>query len=667
MGQFEQIQTRKAISSYGGVGSILETRDGSILIDNFNEWPFFQTINGQFEEHNFVIDKRFKNRLSKYFYELEHLIKIPVNDLKQGFKPENQFAFISAKYFPEWFYCNNCNRFDRIDKWKINWENNVDSYHKDNFYPPKCYSCYVRNRDKKRKFYDLEQVRFVLTSPNGEIADIPWDKWSLLRYRKKEESTESIHTPSEEEIITLANIQVPDDVIFEYKTSDKMDDLKGIWIIAKRKNGEQINFTTLSGLFNLRVKIQDLIPNSKDTDILFKPVIRSSNSVYYPNILSSIFIPANDELNEFSINLVKEEYNDGSNAQTISRNLKRYKNIDIDSETIQKLIDNNFSERNLEIAKTENQYRFDEYKFITEKDSEIIEDKLIFDKIDNSFFQSDLIKSIFKMDKIKIASVQTSYTRQEPIASNAILEDEDPEKTTIESIVKKFTSTYGKTTTYLPAIESFGEGVFFEFDNKTLDEWIGNNPKIQERISVLIGNKQQFESTFNEDFDLNPKYVLIHTFSHLIIKELEYLCGYPSTSIQERLYIDENPEMNGVLIYTIAGSEGSYGGITSICDDDRIGKLIESAMIRAIDCATDPICYHTHGQGVANLNLSACFSCTLLPETSCEKFNCYLDRRILVDKDYGYFKGLINRTLKGECITSAIHHGGEFQPESSGF
>ncbi|MBI1308110.1 MAG: hypothetical protein GC181_16010 [Bacteroidetes bacterium] len=643
MGQFEQIQTRKAISSYGGVGSIIETRDGSILIDNFNEWPFFQTTNGQFEEHNFVIDKRFKNRLSKYFQELEHLIKIPVNDLKQGFKPENPFAFLSAKYFPEWFYCNNCNRFDRIDKWKINWENNVDSYHKDNFYPPKCYSCYVKNRDRKRKFYDLEQVRFVLTSPNGEIADIPWDKWSLLRNRKKEDNTESTQTPNEEEIITLANIQVPDDVIFEYKTSDKMDDLKGIWIIAKRKNGEQVNFTTLSGLFNLRVKIQDLIPNTKETDILFKPVIRSSNSVYYPNILSSIFIPANDELNEFSVNLVKEEYNDGSNAQTISRNLKRYKNIDIDSETIQKLIDNNFSEKNLEIAKTENEYRFDEYKFITEKDSDRIEDKLIFNKIDSSFFQNDLIKSIFKMDKIKISSVQTSYTRQEPIASNAILEDEDPEKITIESIIKKFTSTYGKTTKYLPAIESFGEGVFFEFDNKALDEWIKNNPKIQERISILIGNKQQFESTFNEDFDLNPKYVLIHTFSHLIIKELEYLCGYPSTSIQERLYIDENPEMNGVLIYTIAGSEGSYGGITSICDDDRIGKLIESAMIRAIDCATDPICYHTHGQGVANLNLSACFSCTLLPETSCEKFNCYLDRRILVDKDYGYFKDLTNK------------------------
>ncbi|MFT4073255.1 MAG: DUF1998 domain-containing protein [Dysgonamonadaceae bacterium] len=645
MGQFEQIQTRKAISSYGGVGSIIETRDGSILIDNFNEWPFFQTINGKFEEHNFIIDKRFKNRLSRYFQELEHLVKIPVNGLKQGFKPENQFAFLSAKYFPEWFYCKNCNRFDRIDKWKSNWENNVNSEHKDNFYPPKCYSCYVKNRDKKRKFYDLEQIRFILTSPNGEIADVPWDKWALfLNSRKKDNKKESNETiTNEEEIITLANIQVPEDAIFEYVTSEKLDDLKGIWIIAKRKNGEQLNFTTLSGLFNLRVKIQDLLPNTKETDILFKPVIRSSNSVYYPNILSSIYIPANDELNEYSINLIREEHNDGSNAQIISKNLRRYKNIEIDSVTIQRLIDNNFSEREIEIAKTENQYRFDEYKFITERERERVGDELIFNKIDNSFFQNDLIKSILKMDKIKISSVQTSFTRQEPISSNAILEDEDPEKTTKESIVKKFTSTFGKTTKYLPAIESFGEGIFFEFDNEILNKWIQENSKIQDRISIIIGNQKHFQSNFNEDFTLNPKYVLIHTFSHLIIKELEYLCGYPSTSIQERLYIDENPEMNGVLIYTIAGSEGSYGGITSICDDNKIGKLIESAMIRAIDCATDPICYHTHGQGVANLNLSACFSCTLLPETSCEKFNCYLDRRILVDKDYGYFKNIINK------------------------
>ncbi len=417
--------------------------------------------------------------------------------------------------------------------------------------------------------------------------------------------------------------------------------MKGIWIIAKKKNGEKINFATLSGLFSLRIKIDDLFPNANEKDVFFKPVIRSSNSVYYPNILSSIFIPANDELNGFTINLIKESFEDGDDAVQISKNLMRFKSIDVDSYTVQKLIDNGFNERETEIAKSENEYRYDEYKYITDKEGETrIDNELIFDKINDSLFQSDLISSIYKMDKIRITSVQTSYTRQEPISTDLFLKDDNEITTTKEKIKKKFTSNYAVNSKYLPAIESYGEGIFFNFDDDNLNNWIMSNPKVQERINIIIDNHNNLDSGFNRDLELTPKYVLIHTFSHLIIKELEYLCGYPATSIQERLYIDHSLKMNGVLIYTIAGSEGSYGGLTSICDNDKIGKLIQSAMIRANDCATDPICYHTTGQGVSNLNLSACFSCALLPETSCEMFNCYLDRRILIDKEYGYFKNL---------------------------
>ena len=86
MGEFEQIQTRKAISAYGGVGSIFETRDGAIMIQPFDKWPFFQKIESDFQEHNFIEDKRFKNRISKYFQKLEYLVKVPVNDLMFGYK-----------------------------------------------------------------------------------------------------------------------------------------------------------------------------------------------------------------------------------------------------------------------------------------------------------------------------------------------------------------------------------------------------------------------------------------------------------------------------------------------------------------------------------------------------------------------------------------------------
>lgn len=640
MGQYEQIQTRKAVSSYGGVGSIIETRDGSIIISPFDEWPFFKVIDGKFEEHNLISDKRFKNRLSKYFQELEHLVRIPINELKQGYEPENKFAFLSAKYFPEWFYCNNCHRFDKIESWKKNWENNVDTFHKENFYPPKCFSCYVKNREKKKKFYDLEQVRFILTAPNGYVADIPWDKWAMLSQKTKKDDSGNNGSDdnSEEEIITLSHIKIPEDLVLEFKTSDKLDDLKGLWLIAKNKKGEQLNFTTLSGMFNLRINIQDLIPNTVQKDILFKPVIRSSNSVYYPNILSSIFIPASDELNSKKIEIIKELCEKGLSSEIIASILPTTNNLTISKEVIQALIDNAFSEREIEIAKTENEYRYDEYKFFIENETSDRKEDLVFEKINNTFFQNELIQSIYRMDKIKITSVQTSFTRQEPISTDSFLNDDETETINNETILKKFTSKNGIGTKYLPAIESYGEGIFFDFDDERLENWVKSNPDIEKRIATIIENHNNLDLNFNDKLDVNPKYILLHTFSHLIIKELEYLCGYPATSIKERLYIDNDLKMNGILIYTIAGSEGSYGGLTSICNDDKIGKLIHSAMIRAKDCATDPICYHTNGQGVSNLNLSACFSCTLLPETSCEMFNCYLDRRILVDRDYGYFR-----------------------------
>ncbi len=640
MGKYEQIQTRKTISAYGGVGSIVETRDGSIIIKPFDEWPFFISIDGDFQEHNNIEDIRFKNRLSKYFINLERLVKIPINDLKNGFQLQNgDQNTIGASYFPEWFYCSSCNKFDKISNWKYNWLNNVDINHKDNFFPPKCYKCYARNRNSKRKFFDLEQVRFILTAPNGEIADIPWDKWSMLKRQKRDNSNNvNKDIDTNEETISLSNVDVPSDLILEYRTSDKLDDLSGINIIAKNKEGETLNFTTLSGLFNLRIKIQELIPNAEIKDILFKPVIRSSNSVYYPNILSSIYIPAKDELNKSKIKMIRELFDKGLSADIISSVLLATNSFTIEANTIQRLIDNDFVERDAEITKSENEYRFDEFKYITSKGNDEIKDLLIFDKVDSNYFQNELIKSIFRMDKIKFTSVQTSYTRQEPISIDTALKEEDIESDKVEAIRKKYTSKKGLTTKYLPAIESFGEGIFFEFDNDILDKWINSNILIRDRVQPIINNYNKFDSAFNKDIEVNPKLILIHTFSHLIIKELEYLCGYPSTSIQERIYVSETPNMNGVLIYTIAGSEGSYGGLTSLCDDNKIGKLIQSAIMRATDCATDPICYHTTGQGVGNLNISACFSCSLLPETSCELFNSFLDRRLLIDEEYGYFR-----------------------------
>ena len=47
------------------------------------------------------------------------------------------------------------------------------------------------------------------------------------------------------------------------------------------------------------------------------------------------------------------------------------------------------------------------------------------------------------------------------------------------------------------------------------------------------------------------------------------------------------------------------------------------------------------GQGPESCNLAACHGCALVPETSCEEFNRFLDRGLVIgtfdDSTLGYF------------------------------
>ena len=67
-------------------------------------------------------------------------------------------------------------------------------------------------------------------------------------------------------------------------------------------------------------------------------------------------------------------------------------------------------------------------------------------------------------------------------------------------------------------------------------------------------------------------------------------------------------------------------------------EIIKKGLERSINCSSDPLCWESEGQGIFDLNLSACFSCSLVAETACEEMNLGLDRRVLVDNDFGFFK-----------------------------
>jgi hypothetical protein len=118
---------------------------------------------------------------------------------------------------------------------------------------------------------------------------------------------------------------------------------------------------------------------------------------------------------------------------------------------------------------------------------------------------------------------------------------------------------------------------------------------------------------------------------------MTFTSGYAAASLRERIYVTPHTEEsiggNGLLIYTASGDvEGSLGGLVRLSAPGRFETLIDAALEAANFCATDPVCMEVGalGQGPDSLNLAACHNCTLLPETSCEAFNVFLDRGLIV-------------------------------------
>jgi hypothetical protein len=190
---------------------------------------------------------------------------------------------------------------------------------------------------------------------------------------------------------------------------------------------------------------------------------------------------------------------------------------------------------------------------------------------------------------------------------------------------------------WLPAAVVHGEGIFIKFNEKLLATWESKN-EVVDHVKILQSNHDACVVRYNwEPMEITPRFVLLHTLSHLLINRMVFECGYGSSSLRERLYVSTDPgaPMAGMLIYTAAGdSEGTMGGLVKLAEPEKLGELMLNALSEANWCSADPLCREavaSGGQGPESLNLAACHSCALLPETSCEHFNKYLDRMILVD------------------------------------
>jgi hypothetical protein len=242
------------------------------------------------------------------------------------------------------------------------------------------------------------------------------------------------------------------------------------------------------------------------------------------------------------------------------------------------------------------------------------------------------IKNLVAVHRLREVSCLYGFTRFEAAPTSADGELED-----VQLAVHGAPISQGAD--WLPAIEQFGEGLFIHFDAAAIAAWLAKD-STKPRRDKLLGGYGYWRRRFSGKPPKYPgtPYILLHSLSHALISEIALDCGYPASSLKERVYAlsggspDAADGRFGILIYTAtAGAQGTLGGLVGTVP--RFAHILRSALERTAICSNDPVCADhepddrsgdraTHG--------AACHGCLLIAETSCEMRNLFLDRSLLV-------------------------------------
>ena len=686
----ESISKFKLLSAYGGPGSIVHTSYGSIIVSSIEEWGFLKKIldihenaraTGEKEKNlrDYVIrhaklkengsiglsnDSRLLNSLKdrKKLSELKYLVLIPDIEV-QGFtnkmKSGGDILAINSSFMPK-IFADGSHHYKTYKEWYKDW---IKSDRRQGEQDYECASRFFPPKYKTIKGYrSLIQDNIVLICEHGHISDFPWSKF--LRWRNDTPGeinsdqpvdlfssqpccgTDDANSAKIKITSSTANASGFDGKWLKCENCGRQTSLKGLMSVkikcpghkpweAVTSNNEELKF--YSGNSSSRNQLPP--PEKCNSSKPMKVALTTGNNLYYSRMLTSIYMP--DEL--FFID-AKLKIKKLEKEKELAKDEDRFEDAIRINLEIKTLESENQSQNTGETTELQKDiiYRFEEFRALSrksEKEISLDEKHLKVKDVTHNLEGNSLLKyfsRILRIDNMKITSAQLDFSRVVPVDSDA------------DGIIAKniFRGKVDSVKVY-PVVENYGEGIFFAFNHELIDLFarkidVINN--FSDKLEKVAQEKNPFsEGAIKYGLENNWQLYLVHSFAHLIMRELEFKCGYPTASLSERIYVSNDPnyQMYGCMIYTAEGAEGSMGGVIAQTSPDNLIKLITNALERARICNSDPLCWESDGQGLFELNFASCFSCSLVSETSCEHRNIYLDRRILVDEKNGFFKEIL--------------------------
>lgn len=563
-----------------GPGSIIDAKKDCLTITDINYWP-----NNGFK----ITDSRFASYMG-----VDYFMVPPTGN---QFNSED----IPVVPFPDIHICTNqkCSKIFSLSS-NLQNEKYKDSYLK---YGPKCPFC----------GYSSYPSRFVRVCSNGHLDDFDYSAW----VHKGKKCSGNL------KMFTTGYTSSLGDIIIECELCHAKKSLSGI--MNSDNNATQC---TCSGKHPFRPSFI----SKKCTSKMFV-LQRGASNVYFPVIKSAISIPPYIDSLYVKIDGKRRELNTFRSIADILPNTPEhilYDNFfknDCSYNEFEKALKNIESGVKDYLSIKESEYK----AIINHNDPVNRKSPLIFsadeDPVPSIFVP--YFSRIIRINRLREIVCLKGFTR---------LDAPDPEAEEQTNIVH-LNSKDG----WLPGVEIHGEGIFIEFDKNAINKWICNSKVSSfDKYMKKLYNDYCYRNGWTSNNSKGALYMLLHTFSHLLIKEMGDKSGYSTSSIKERIYCSN--EMHGILLYTgSSDKEGSLGGLVELGKPNKIQNIIKSAFEKALICTNDPECMLNPIND--DLNISACHACCMISETACENGNRLLNRQFVVpiseDDDIAFFKNLV--------------------------
>jgi Domain of unknown function (DUF1998) len=376
-------------------------------------------------------------------------------------------------------------------------------------------------------------------------------------------------------------------------------------------------------------------------------LIRSASNAYFPQLMSVISLPERDQTVKQTVDRVWSHLE----AVEEMEQLRYERRKAVVKEALDGLSDEEvFAEiksRSLVSVRVEKSVKVAELETLISAKDEIGEDRP-----DGVFYARSLPRTVWDrpwmapfervvlVHRLREVVAQVGFTRFESAAPDTEGE--------LDIGVKR--ASLAREVSWLPAFENKGEGVFLQFNKAAIQTWMARTT-VQSRSQELATGFEAWRKEHSGTTRMVPNlaYLMMHSFSHLLLTAVALRCGYPASSIRERIYAI--PEVGyGVLLYTgTSDAEGTLGGLVQL--GRHFHEVVQSALELGMLCSNDPVCAQ-HDPSNAHerrfLHGAACHGCLLISETSCEQQNDYLDRSLVVPTV---------ENLGAEFFTEILTHG----------